>query len=49
MKFYEQIFFEGCLCIIGKDGNGREITERRMNDADCKCKAGERGPECPRT
>ncbi|VDN59844.1 unnamed protein product, partial [Dracunculus medinensis] len=39
----------GCLCIIGKDGNGREITERRMNDADCKCKAGERGPECPRT
>jgi hypothetical protein len=26
----------GCLCTISMDKNGREVTERRMNDADCK-------------
>ncbi|VDM83708.1 unnamed protein product, partial [Strongylus vulgaris] len=37
----------GCLCVIGKTAEGRDITERRMKDADCKCKDGERGPGCP--
>ncbi|KAK6749756.1 hypothetical protein RB195_002018 [Necator americanus] len=38
---------KGCLCVIGKTAEGRDITERRMKDADCKCKEGERGPGCP--
>lgn len=38
---------KGCLCVIGKTPEGRDITERRMKDVDCKCKEGERGPECP--
>uniref|UniRef100_A0A0N5AR73 EGF-like domain-containing protein n=1 Tax=Syphacia muris TaxID=451379 RepID=A0A0N5AR73_9BILA len=38
---------KGCLCVIGKDRDGRDITERRMKDADCKCKPGERGKGCP--
>ncbi|EYC13074.1 hypothetical protein Y032_0045g1255 [Ancylostoma ceylanicum] len=38
---------KGCLCVIGKTAEGRDITERRMNDADCKCREGERGPGCP--
>ncbi|VDK71802.1 unnamed protein product, partial [Cylicostephanus goldi] len=29
---------KGCLCVIGKTAEGRDITERRMKDADCKCK-----------
>lgn len=37
----------GCLCTIGKTPEGRDITERRMKDVDCKCKEGERGPGCP--
>jgi hypothetical protein len=36
---------KGCLCVIGKDNNGRDITERRMKDSDCKCKPGDR--TCP--
>ncbi|GMR33673.1 hypothetical protein PMAYCL1PPCAC_03868 [Pristionchus mayeri] len=38
---------KGCLCTIGKTPEGRDITERRMQDADCKCKEGEKGPGCP--
>ncbi|KAF8375472.1 ccg-1 [Pristionchus pacificus] len=38
---------KGCLCTIGKTPEGRDITERRMKDVDCKCKEGERGPGCP--
>lgn len=38
---------KGCLCVVGKDRDGRDITERRMKDADCKCKEGERGNGCP--
>ncbi|VDM56207.1 unnamed protein product, partial [Angiostrongylus costaricensis] len=38
---------KGCLCVIGKTAEGRDITERRMKDSDCKCKEGERGPGCP--
>ncbi|VDD90670.1 unnamed protein product [Enterobius vermicularis] len=38
---------KGCLCVIGKDRDGRDITERRMKDEDCKCKPGERGNGCP--
>ncbi|WKY04394.1 hypothetical protein Q1695_005413 [Nippostrongylus brasiliensis] len=38
---------KGCLCVIGKTAEGRDITERRMKDADCKCKEGEKGPGCP--
>uniref|UniRef100_A0A915B6M0 Uncharacterized protein n=1 Tax=Parascaris univalens TaxID=6257 RepID=A0A915B6M0_PARUN len=38
---------KGCLCVIGKDKNGRDITERRMKDRDCKCQPGERGKGCP--
>ncbi|EFO89989.1 hypothetical protein CRE_22082 [Caenorhabditis remanei] len=38
---------KGCLCVIGKTPEGRDITDRRMKDADCKCKEGERGPGCP--
>lgn len=38
---------KGCLCVIGKTTEGRDITERRMKDSDCKCKEGERGPGCP--
>uniref|UniRef100_A0A0M3ICK0 Thyroglobulin type-1 domain-containing protein n=1 Tax=Ascaris lumbricoides TaxID=6252 RepID=A0A0M3ICK0_ASCLU len=38
---------KGCLCVIGKDKNGRDITERRMKDKDCKCQPGERGKGCP--
>ena len=36
---------KGCLCVTGKDVNGREITQRYMKDSDCKCKAGSAG--CP--
>ncbi len=28
----------GCLCVIGRDKNGREKTEKRNNDKDCKRK-----------
>ncbi|KJH46359.1 hypothetical protein DICVIV_07569 [Dictyocaulus viviparus] len=35
-----------CLCVVGKTAEGRDITERRMKDSDCKCKEGERGPGC---
>ncbi|MCP9265876.1 BMA-CCG-1, isoform a [Dirofilaria immitis] len=38
---------KGCLCVIGKDRDGRDITERRMKDRDCKCQPGERGHGCP--
>ncbi|CAG9539670.1 unnamed protein product [Cercopithifilaria johnstoni] len=38
---------KGCLCVIGKDQDGRDITERRMKDRDCKCQPGERGHGCP--
>jgi len=38
---------KGCLCIIGKDRDGRDITDRRMKDKDCKCQPGERGHGCP--
>ncbi|KAK6024463.1 hypothetical protein OSTOST_09725 [Ostertagia ostertagi] len=34
---------EGCF----PRPKGRDITERRMKDADCKCKEGERGHGCP--
>ena len=27
---------KGCLCVVGKDKNGREITERRKKQADCE-------------
>ncbi|CAJ0600865.1 unnamed protein product [Cylicocyclus nassatus] len=27
---------KGCLCVIGKTAEGRDITERRMRDADCR-------------
>nr|AAT02162.1 hypothetical protein L3ni51 [Dictyocaulus viviparus] len=37
---------KGCLCVVGKTAEGRDITERRMKDSDCKCKEGERGPGC---
>uniref|UniRef100_A0AC34Q1T4 Uncharacterized protein n=1 Tax=Panagrolaimus sp. JU765 TaxID=591449 RepID=A0AC34Q1T4_9BILA len=35
----------GCLCVTGKDHDGREITQRYMKDSDCKCAAG--SPGCP--
>ncbi|VDM12317.1 unnamed protein product [Wuchereria bancrofti] len=38
---------KGCLCVIGKDQDGRDITERRMKDRDCKCQPGERSHGCP--
>ncbi|KAI1726334.1 Conserved Cysteine/Glycine domain protein [Ditylenchus destructor] len=38
---------KGCLCVIGKDSEGRDITERRMKDSDCKCQPNERSRECP--
>ncbi|TMS38030.1 hypothetical protein L596_004845 [Steinernema carpocapsae] len=38
---------KGCLCIIGKDKDGRDINDRRMKDKDCKCQPGERGNGCP--
>jgi len=38
---------KGCLCVIGKDVDGRDITERRMNDVDCKCQPNEQSRECP--
>ncbi|CAD5226661.1 unnamed protein product [Bursaphelenchus xylophilus] len=38
---------KGCVCVVGKDVDGHEITERRMKDTDCKCQPGERGPGCP--
>ncbi|VDK76284.1 unnamed protein product [Litomosoides sigmodontis] len=37
----------GCLCVIGKDQDGRDITERRIKDRDCKCQPGEHGHGCP--
>ncbi|CAB3409584.1 unnamed protein product [Caenorhabditis bovis] len=37
----------GCLCVIGKTPEGRDITERRMKESECKCAEGERGPGCP--
>ncbi|CAJ0572451.1 unnamed protein product, partial [Mesorhabditis spiculigera] len=36
---------KGCLCVTGKDSNGREITKRFMKDQECKCTAGSAG--CP--
>lgn len=38
---------KGCLCVIGKDVDGRDRTERRMKDADCKCASGDHSPGCP--
>ncbi|CAD6196167.1 unnamed protein product [Caenorhabditis auriculariae] len=38
---------KGCLCVIGKTPDGRDITERRMKDSDCKCQEGERSRGCP--
>jgi hypothetical protein len=38
---------KGCLCVIGKDNDGRDRTERRMKDSDCKCQPGETGQGCP--
>nr|CAD2167840.1 unnamed protein product [Meloidogyne enterolobii] len=38
---------KGCLCVVGKDATGREITSRRMKDSECKCAPGERSKECP--
>jgi len=38
---------KGCLCVIGKDNEGRDITQRRMKDSDCKCHPNERSRECP--
>lgn len=38
---------KGCLCVIGKDQDGRDIVERRMKDSDCKCQVGEKGSGCP--
>jgi len=38
---------KGCLCVTGKTADGRDITQRYMSDADCKCKPGEKGPQCP--
>jgi hypothetical protein len=38
---------KGCLCVIGKDVDGRDITERRIKDSDCKCKPNERSRDCP--
>uniref|UniRef100_A0A914WAE6 Uncharacterized protein n=1 Tax=Plectus sambesii TaxID=2011161 RepID=A0A914WAE6_9BILA len=38
---------KGCLCVVGKAKNGTEITDRRMKEEDCKCAAGQTGPECP--
>jgi len=32
---------KGCLCVVGKDANGQDKTERFLNDADCKCKPGQ--------
>ncbi|KAL3108452.1 hypothetical protein niasHT_015374 [Heterodera trifolii] len=37
----------GCLCVVGKDSAGREITERRRKETDCKCQKGERSAQCP--
>uniref|UniRef100_A0A7E4ZY21 Thyroglobulin type-1 domain-containing protein n=1 Tax=Panagrellus redivivus TaxID=6233 RepID=A0A7E4ZY21_PANRE len=36
---------KGCLCVTGKDQDGRELTQRYMKDSDCKCQAG--SPGCP--
>ncbi|PAV90099.1 hypothetical protein WR25_25282 isoform B [Diploscapter pachys] len=33
---------KGCLCVTGKTAEGRDITQRYMNDADCKCREGDR-------
>uniref|UniRef100_A0A915PHQ2 Uncharacterized protein n=1 Tax=Setaria digitata TaxID=48799 RepID=A0A915PHQ2_9BILA len=38
---------KGCLCVVGKDRDGRDITERRLKDRDCKCQPGERSQGCP--
>jgi len=38
---------KGCLCVIGKGLEGRDITERRMKDSDCKCEPGDKSPGCP--
>ncbi|CAD5219038.1 unnamed protein product [Bursaphelenchus okinawaensis] len=38
---------KGCLCVVGNDKDGHQITERRMKESDCKCQPGERGPSCP--
>jgi len=38
---------KGCLCVVGKNADGRDITERRMKEADCKCRDGEVGNGCP--
>ena len=38
---------KGCLCVIGKNAEGREITERRFKDIDCKCRPNDHSRECP--
>uniref|UniRef100_A0A914XN48 Uncharacterized protein n=1 Tax=Plectus sambesii TaxID=2011161 RepID=A0A914XN48_9BILA len=38
---------KGCLCVVGKNADGRDITERRMKEIDCKCREGEVGSGCP--
>jgi len=38
---------KGCLCVIGKDSDGRDRTERRMKESDCKCQPGEVSQGCP--
>uniref|UniRef100_A0A1I7XC45 Secreted protein n=1 Tax=Heterorhabditis bacteriophora TaxID=37862 RepID=A0A1I7XC45_HETBA len=45
--YHKKGIISGCLCVIGKTAEGRDITERRMKDAECKCKEGEKGPGCP--
>uniref|UniRef100_A0A915DIX9 Uncharacterized protein n=1 Tax=Ditylenchus dipsaci TaxID=166011 RepID=A0A915DIX9_9BILA len=38
---------KGCLCVIGKNSEGRDITQRRLKDSDCKCQPNERSRDCP--
>uniref|UniRef100_A0A0N5CGY1 Uncharacterized protein n=1 Tax=Strongyloides papillosus TaxID=174720 RepID=A0A0N5CGY1_STREA len=38
---------KGCMCIVGKDSLGHEITQKRWTDAECKCAEGEISKECP--
>uniref|UniRef100_A0A183CMC4 Secreted protein n=1 Tax=Globodera pallida TaxID=36090 RepID=A0A183CMC4_GLOPA len=37
---------KGCLCVVGKDSAGREITERRIKETECKCQKGDRSLQC---
>jgi len=37
---------KGCLCVTGRDSEGRDITQRRLKDSDCKCQPGDRSREC---